>query len=127
MIQSKSRIKQSTQGEKKYQSDGVSDWDLSRSILVIIIIKQQQFFEEQPRSVRNQPDEKSRAKLNENVSCEKRETNQLVENHMRKVEKLSCSRSDMCNFYIINHKVHRFSISARSEHPETYFTMALEK
>ena len=44
-----------------------------------------------------------------------------------KKEKISCSRSDMSNFYIINHKVHRFSISARSEHPETYFSMALEK
>ena len=33
----------------------------------------------------------------------------------------------MCNFYIINHKAHPFSISARSEHPETYFTMAIEK
>ena len=34
--------------------------------------------------MRNQRDEKSRAKLNENVSCEKRETNQLVKNHMKK-------------------------------------------
>ena len=33
----------------------------------------------------------------------------------------------MCNFYIINHKIHRFSISSRAEHPGTYFTVALKK